>query len=209
MVFTKPYLNTAFADLANEEQIERAVEALEKNGIRVFRAQNADEAREKLLELIPEGAEVFTSTSRTLESIDVLSDIDERYNSVRAQLAKMNPKTENRAMQKLGATPQYMVGSVHAVTEDGKVVVASNTGSQLAGYAASAEHVIWVVGAQKIVKDLDEAMQRIEEYAYPLENERAQQAYGINSHISKLLIVNKEANPNRTSMIIVDENLGF
>lgn len=209
MVFTKPYLNMAFADLANEEQIERAVEALEKNGICVFRAQNADEAREKLLDLIPEGAEVFTSTSRTLDSIDVLPWIDRHYDSVRVKLAKMDPKTQDREMQKLGATPQYMVGSVHAVTEDGIVVVASNTGSQLAGYAASAEHVIWVVGAQKIVKDLDEAFQRIEEYSYPLENERAQQTYGINSNISKLLIVNKEVNPKRTIMIIVNENLGF
>ena len=209
MVLTKPYLNTAFSKLADEEQIERAAKALEKNGIRVVRAENSEEARKKLLDLIPNGAEVFTSTSRTLDSIGVIPEINAKFDSVRVKLATMDPKTQNREMQKLGATPEYMVGSVHAVTEDGKVVVASNTGSQLTGYAAGAKHVIWVVGAQKIVRDLDEAMQRIEEYSYPLENERAQQAYGINSNISKLLIINKEVNPRRITMIIVNENLGF
>jgi hypothetical protein len=114
-----------------------------------------------------------------------------------------------REMVKLGATPEYMVGSVHAVTEDGTVVIASNTGSQLAGYVASAAHVVWVVGVQKIVPNLDEAIKRIYEYTLPLEDERVLQAYGINSNVSKLLIVHKEVMPGRTTMILVKENLGF
>jgi len=135
--------------------------------------------------------------------------VNQRYDSVRAKLAKMNRETQNREMIKLGAVPQYIVGSVHAVTEDGKVVVASNTGSQLAPYAASAEHVIWVVGTQKIVPNLDEGLKRVREYTYPLEDERALQAYGMNSFISKWLIVNREVIPGRTSMILVKEKLGF
>jgi L-lactate utilization protein LutC len=86
-----------------------------------------------------------------LETLGVPAEVDKRYDSVRVKLAKMNRETQNREMIKMGAVPQYILGSVHAVTEDGKVVVASNTGSQLAPYAASAEHVIWVVGTQKIV----------------------------------------------------------
>ena len=95
------------------------------------------------------------------------------------------------------------------MTEDGSVVVASNTGSQLAPYAASAAHVVWVVGAQKIVPNLDEAMKRIREYSFPLEDERLRKAYGMASFISKLLIVHREVIPGRTTMIIVKENLGF
>jgi hypothetical protein len=110
----------------------------------------------------------------------------------------------------MGAVPEYMVGSVHAVTETGCVLIASNTGSQLAGYAASAEHVIWVVGTQKIVPDIDEAIKRVYEYTYPLEDLRAQEAYGgMHSNISKLLIVMREINPERTKLIFVKENLGF
>ena len=206
---TKQKINETFAQLATDEQIENAAQALQANGFRVLIAENGEEARELLFQVIPADAEVFTSASATLNSLNIPAEVDQRYDSVREKLAAMDRKTQGREMVKLGAVPEYIVGSVHAVTEDGTVVIASNTGSQLAGYAASAEHVIWVVGAQKIVSDLDEAMKRIREYSFPLENERALQAYGMSSNISKLLIVHKEPDPKRTTMIIVKENLGF
>lgn len=201
--------NTVYARLASDDQIERAARALEASGIRVLIAAGGEEAKARLFEIIPPGAEVFTATSRTLDVLGFPAEVDRRYNSVRARLASMDQQTQGREMIKLGAVPEYIVGSVHAVTEDGDVVVASNTGSQLAGYAASAAHVVWVVGAQKIVPNLDEAMKRIREYTYPLEDERALQAYGMNSSISKLLIVHREVMPGRTTMILVKENLGF
>jgi len=201
--------NMAYAQLASDAQIERAARALEANGIKVIVAANGEEAKAKVLELIPEGAEVFTGLSTTLETIGLPAEVDKRYDSVRAKLAKMDRATQGREMIKMGATPEWMVGSVHAVTEDGTVVIASNTGSQLAGYAASAAHVVWVVGAQKIVPNLDEAFKRVREYTYPREDERMLQAYGMNSNISKWLIVHKEVMPNRTTMIFVKENLGF
>ncbi|MEP0806386.1 MAG: lactate utilization protein [Chloroflexota bacterium] len=201
--------NMAYARLASDEQIERAAKALEANGIKVIVAANGEEAKQKLFELIPAGAEVFTGSSMTLEALGVPAEVDRRYDSVRAKLARMDRATQGREMIKMGAVPEWMVGSVHAVTEDGTVVIASNTGSQLAGYAASAAHVVWVVGAQKIVPNLDEAFKRIREYSYPREDERALQAYGMNSSISKLLIVHREVMPGRTTMILVKENLGF
>jgi hypothetical protein len=112
-------------------------------------------------------------------------------------------------MQKLGATPEYILGSVHAVTETGSAIIASMTGSQLAGYASAAAHVVWVVGSQKIVPTLEEGMKRLNEYTFPLEDARALKVYGVNSGINKLLVVNREINPGRTTMIIVKENLGF
>ena len=201
--------NMIYARVASDEQIERTAKALEANGIHVIIATNGKEAKQKLFELIPAGAEVFTSASVTLDTLGIPEEVNKRYDSVRTRLATLNPQTQMREMIKMGAVPEWMVGSVHAVTEDGTVVIASNTGSQLAGYAASAAHVIWVVGAQKIVPNLDEAMKRIREYTYPLEDERALQVYGMNSNISKLLIVHREVMPGRTTMIIVKENLGF
>ena len=201
--------NMKYAVLASDQQIERTAKALEANGIHTLIAQNGEEAKNKLFESVPAGAEVFTGTSRTLDALGIPAEVDKRYASVRVKLASMDNKTQMREMIKLGATPEYMIGSVHAVTEDGSVVIASNTGSQLAGYAASAAHVIWVVGTQKIVPNLDEAMKRIYEYTLPLEDERILQAYGINSNVSKLLIVHKEITPGRTTMILVKENLGF
>jgi hypothetical protein len=132
---------------------------------------------------------------------------------VRAQFAKMDrDKSEDAVeMRRLGAAPEWTIGSVHAVTEDGNIVIASNTGSQLPAYAYGAGHVVWVVGAQKVVKNLDEAMKRIYEYVLPLESERANKAYSMThgSFVSKMLIVNREVQSNRISMIIVKENLGF
>ena len=121
----------------------------------------------------------------------------------------MDRKTQNREMEKLGATPEYMIGSVQAVTEDGEVIIASKTGSQMSGYAAAAAHVIWVVGTQKIVPTIEDGMKRIEEYVLPLENARALKAFGVASSINKVLVVNKEFKPGRTTMILVKEKLGF
>jgi L-lactate utilization protein LutC len=203
--------NMVYAKLASDAQIERTVKALEANGIRTLVAADGAEAKKKLYELVPAGAEVFISSSTTLNTLGLTDEINNsgRYDSVRAKLAKMDPKTQNRDMQKLGATPEYILGSVHAVTETGNAIIASMTGSQLAGYASAAAHVVWVVGSQKIVPTLEEGMKRLNEYTFPLEDARALKVYGVNSGINKLLVVNREINPGRTTMIIVKENLGF
>lgn len=209
MEHSKLIPNQKYARLASDDQIERTVKALEAHNIHKLVTANGAEAKEQLWQLLPAGAEVFTNTSRTSDTLGIPAEVDQRYDSVRVKLAKMDRKTQNREMVKMGAVPQYILGSVHAVTEDGSVVVASNTGSQLAPYAASAEHVIWLVGTQKIVSNLEEAMKRIQEYTFPLEDERILQVYGINSFISKLLIIHREVIPGRTTMILIKENLGF
>jgi len=211
-MLTTPLIETAkFAILASDVQIKRTIKALEANNIHVIVTENGADAKKRLFEIIPADAEIFTSSSVTLNALGIAEEIDEsgHYNSVRAKMALMDRKTQNREMQKLGSTPEYMIGSVHAVTETGHVIIASKTGSQLAGYAASAAHLIWVVGTQKIVPTLEDAMERIEEYTLPLESARARKAYGVGSSIDKLLIVNKEFMPGRTTMILVKENLGF
>ncbi len=203
--------NPVFAKLASKQRIERTVRALEANNIHAVVAENADAARKLIFDLIPAGAEVFTGASRTLDQLGIPAEIEKsgRYNSVRARLAKLDMKTQNREMVKLGATPEYILGSVHAVTEAGQVLVASNTGSQLGPYSAGAEKVIWVVGAHKLVKDLDEGMRRLEEYSLPLEDARLREVRGVSSAINKILIVRREFRPGRVTMILVKEQLGF
>lgn len=202
--------NESYAKLASDARVEKTAAALTANGMEAFIAADGKAAKAKLYELIPEGAEVFTATSRTLDSLGVENEVAQRYNSVRSKLASMDQKTQMREMVKLGATPQVMVGSVHAITEGGTVVIASNTGSQLAGYVAGAAQVIWVVSTKKIVSDLDEAVKRIYEYTYPLEDLRAQEAYGgMHSNVSKMLFVSREIMPNRVKVILVKEDLGY
>ena len=200
-----------FALLASDDQIKRTVQALEANNIHVIVAEDRADAKKTLLELIPANAEIFTASSETLKALGVAEEIDKsgRYNSVREKMAMMDRKTQTREMEKLGATPEYMVGSVQAVTEIGEVIIASKTGSQMSGYAAAAAHVIWVVGTQKIVPTIDDGMKRVEDYVLPLENARALKAYGAASGVNKVLIIEKEFKPGRTTMILVKEKLGF
>lgn len=202
--------NQSYGKLASDAQVARTAEALTANGMEAFIAETGEEAKAKLYELIPAGAEVFTSTSRTLDSLGVEEEIAKRFNSVRVKLATMDPQTQQREMIKLGATPEFMVGSVHAITETGTVAIASNTGSQLAGYVAGAAHVIWMVSTKKIVPDIEEAIKRIFEYTYPLEDLRIQKIYdGMHSNVSKLLFLYRDIMPDRTKVIFIKEDLGF
>ncbi len=211
MTVTPLVPNKIFSVLASEAQIERTVKSLEANNIHAIVAENGAAARLKLFELLPAQAEVFVASSATLDTLGITAEIDKsgRYDSVRVKLSAMDPKTQNCEMQKLGATPEYMLGSVHAVTETGSIIIASATGSQLAGYVSAAANVIWVVGTQKIVPTLEDGLKRLAEYTFPLEDARAFKAYGMHSGINKLLIVHKEFMPGRTTMILVQENLGF
>jgi len=211
MIPTKVLEISEFSLLASGAQIERTIKALEANNIRVIVVENGDEAKKAVFAIIPENAEVFTSSSVTLNTLGLTEEIDKsgRYDSVREKLAMMDSKTQNREMQKMGTTPDYMIGSVHAITETGQIIIASKTGSQLAGYVAGAAHVIWVAGTQKIVPTLQVGLKRIEEYTLPMENTRAFNAYGVYSSVSKLLIVSSEYLPSRTTLILVKENLGF
>lgn len=201
-----------WSQIPNKNIIEKAVEALKLNGIDSYVVDNKDEAKAKILELVTGGAEVMTMTSATLDSLGIPKEINEsgKFDSIRNKLNSMDRNTQGIEMQKLGAAPQFAIGSVHAVTSDGKILVASNTGSQLPAYVYGSSHVIWVVGAQKIVKDVDEGIKRIYEYTLPLESERVKKAYGMpGSSVNKLLIINKEVKQNRITLIIVKEVLGF
>jgi hypothetical protein len=201
----------AFSELATDTQIERVVNALEANGIHAIIAENGEEARRIFFELIPEGAEVFLGASVTLETLGIKDEVDTsgRYEALRPKMFAMDRATQGREIRKLGGAPDYAAGSVHAVTEEGQVLIASNTGSQLGPYASGAGHVIWVVGAQKIVKDLNEGFRRIYEYDLPLETEHMRQLYNAPTCVNKVLVVNREIRPNRTTMILVKEEVGY
>jgi L-lactate utilization protein LutC len=154
---------------------------------------------------------VFISSSVTLSQAGITQHVDEsgHYDSVRVKLSQLDRKTHARHMNKMGAVPEYVLGSVHALTETGSALIASATGSQLASYSSGAARVIWVVGSQKIVPTIEEGFRRMEEYTLPLEDQRAMQAYGRHSSIAKVLLVHREVMPGRITVIIVKENLGF
>jgi len=213
-MFTKDIAITPveeFAKLAINERIERTSKALEANGIQTLVAEDRAEAKRLFFELIPEGSEVFLGASVTLEQLGLAADVDQsgRFDAVRPKMYAMNRETQGREIRKLIAAPDFAAGSVHAVTEDGHVLIASATGSQLGPYASGAGKVIWVVGAQKIVKDLNDGLRRLNEHVVPLEEEHMQQLYKVGTSVNEMLIVNRATRPGRITMIIVKEELGF
>jgi hypothetical protein len=206
-----PSITRRFGSLADDASVKRATAALEANGIKVLRAANAAEAKEIVLGLIPDGAQVHHGASQSLEVSGIINAVETsgRYEHLRPKLGSMDRKTQGDEIRRLGAAPDVMLGSVHAVTETGSLIAASMGGSQLGPYVSGAGRVILVVGTQKIVPDLEEGLRRVNDYAFPLEDARAQLAYGIRSAVNKVLIINREIVPGRIAVVFVDEVLGF
>lgn len=203
-------IDMSWSEPASSERLERAAKALRQNGLQVHVVETPADALRLLPDVVAKDKVVFTSTSETTRLSGIADELDKsgHYQSLRKRLSTMDRATQGDEMRRLGAAPDIVVGSVHAVTEDGRLVVASATGSQLGPYAASAGKAVWFVGSQKIVRDLDAAMRRIESYAYPLEDARARRVYGGPSKIGKLLIINGDA-PHRSTVVLIREPIGF
>jgi LUD domain len=206
-----PSTSGRFGTVADDARVKRAMAGLEANGIQVFRATDAADAKRIVLSLIPDGAQVHHGASQTLDASGITDAIEKsgRYEPLRPRIWSMDRKTQGDEIRRLSSAPDVMLGSVHAVTESGSLIAASMGGSQLGPYVSGAGRVILVVGTQKIVTDLEEGMRRVNDYAFPLEDARAQVAYGIHSAVNKVLIINREVVPGRITVVFVDEALGF
>jgi hypothetical protein len=200
-----------FAGLASNTQIDAAATALEHNGFTSVIVDSGEQARDTVRSILPIGAEVFNNTSRTLEAVGVAEDIERSglYQPLRPRLYQMDREMQAREMRLLAATPDFVVGSVHAVTEDGSVLIASASGSQLGPLVSGAGHVILVIGGQKLVADVGTGLRRISEYCFPLEDQRAREAYGVPSGVNNVLIINRAMTPRRITAVLVRQSLGF
>jgi len=200
-----------FSRLASAEQLRRVADALEQSGISASVVDSGEQARQAVRSLLPVGVEVYNNTSRTLEAIGVAEDIERSglYQPLRPRLYQMDRQMQAREMRQLSAAPDWVVGSVHAVTEEGSLLIASASGSQLGPIVSGAGHVILVIGGQKVVPDLNTGLRRIYEYCFPLEDLRARQAYGVPSAVNNVLIINNAVAAGRITAILVNAQLGF
>ena len=203
-----PAINEAFSVPADRAAVDRTAEALRLRGFDVRVADDSAAARDAVLALVPEGAEVGQGASITLDQIGVTAAIEAGgHEAIRPKTRSMDRATQMREIRKLGAAPDIQLNSVQAVTEDGQILVVAASGSQLGPISFGAGRVILVVGAQKIVPDLETAFRRVDEYSLPLENVRARQAYGRNSAVNKLLIMRGDF-PGRTTVVLVRDAVG-
>ena len=203
-----------YTTLAPTDTVTKTVNALKERNFNAFRVQTKTEAIEKIRELIPAGASVMNGSSETLREIgliDVLKSKDHPWNNLHdAVLAEPDPEKKAK-LRNESVLSEYYLGSVHALTEKGEIVIASNTGSQMPHIVYTSPNLVFVVGTHKIVPDLESALVRIEEHVIPLEDERMKKVYGFGTTYAKTLILRRE-NPNfgRTiTVIFVDEVLGY
>jgi L-lactate utilization protein LutC len=202
--------NLEFERPADRAQLKRTADALASRGFLSEVSDSAEHARRLILEAIPNGAEVLIALSETMRELGVTAEIDEsgNYDSIRSRLSALDRETQAREMRKLGAAPDYVVGSAHAVTDDGQIVVGSGSGSQLGSYAYAGGHVILAVGHQKLVRDLDEGLRRVREYSLPREYLRMQGEGYPGSLLAKTLLIHHEPR-GRIRVILVPQTLGF
>lgn len=200
--------------LADEASIKKVVEGLKQNGIEPIVVETGKEALEKIKELIPKGASIMNGSSVTLETIgfvDLLKSGNHPWDNLHGKIVQETEREKQRAARKNSLTSDFYLGSVHALTEEGEFIVASNTGSQLPHLVFSSQNLILVVGTQKIVPNIEAAMKRLKEYVVPMEDEHMKQKYGVGTNLSKILIFRKEVPLNQRTirMILVKEKLGF
>ncbi|MCW3064610.1 MAG: hypothetical protein JWN32_1782 [Solirubrobacterales bacterium] len=199
-----------FTALPDDETLAATAVALEEHGFSVDIVDDLDAARAAVLARIPEGASVMTNTSVTLQQTGIADAINDGgpYDSARNRMFALDFATQGQEMKAIGGQPDYALGSVHAVTRDGTLVIASASGSQLASYAWGAANVIFVVGAQKLVPTPEAARQRIVEHSLKLEDARAYAAYGQNSYVGKILEIHQEL-PDRIHVVLIRQSIGF
>jgi hypothetical protein len=199
-----------FTALPDDHALSATIVALEEHGFSVEVADDLDAAREAVLARIPHGSSVMTNTSVTLADAGIVDAINDsgRYESARNKMFALDFATQAQEMKAIGGQPDYALGSVHAVTHDGTLVIASASGSQLASYAWGAANVIFVVGAQKLVPTLEAAHQRIYRHSLKLEDTRAIAAYGQHSQVGKILEIHQEL-PGRIHIVLVRQVAGF
>lgn len=207
-------MTTTFNTLASQESIDKTVQALVVNGFQPEVVENKTEALERIKTLIPKGASIHNGGSTTLQEIgyiDYLKSNTHEWNNLHANiLAEADPEKQTK-LRRESAFSDYYLGSVHALSETGEMVISSNTGSQLPHLVFTSPNIILVVGTQKITPTLESAVRRLEEYVVPLEDTRALKAYNSHTMNTKTLILHKE-NPmlgRNVKVILVKEQLGF
>ena len=199
-----------FTALPDESTLAATVVALEEHGFSVEVVDDLEAARHAVLTRIPHGSSVMTNTSVTLQETGIADAVNDGgpYDSARVKMAELDFATQLQEMKAIGGQPDYALGSVHAITRDGTLVIASASGSQLASYAWGATYVIFVAGVQKLVPTLEAARDRIYTHSLVLEDARAVAAYGQHSSVGKILEIHSEL-PGRIHIVLVRQVVGF
>jgi L-lactate utilization protein LutC len=199
-----------FSVSASETELQALADKLRERNFEVLVVDDGAAAREEVLSRIPDGASVHSGKSKTLEDAGIFAALMEgdRYDFIRKKTSTLDRRTQRDEIRKLSSTPDVMLGSAHAVTEAGQIVITSASGSQIGPIASGAGKLILVIGSQKVVPDLDSAFRRITEHVFPYEDARLREQLGVGTKITRTLILESDFMPGRTTIILVRQPIG-
>ncbi len=197
--------------MVSDVEIKETVKNLETRGIRVVLVDSKKQALDEVLRVIPKGSEVMNGSSTTLNEIGFTDFLKKQkdFKNLHKKVLKEKDYAKASELRRKYTTAEYFLGSVNAIAQTGELVACDASGSRVGAYLFSAQHLVLVAGINKIVPDLESAIKRVKEYVFPLEDARAQQAYGMHSTLAKWVIIEKEFVPNRITLVLVKEKLGF
>lgn len=203
-----------YATIPSPEIVTKTMEALTARNFHTEFVDTKEEALTKIKELIPEGSSVQNGSSMTLEQIgyvELLKSGNHKWNNLKEAIVNETDLEKQQLARHNALFSDYYVGSAHAVSENGEIIIASASGSQLPHLVFTSPNIILVVGTQKITPTLEDAYRRVREYVFPLENERMKSTGAPGSVLSKLLTLEQEPGfMGRTFHILfVNETLGF
>ena len=201
-----------FSKKASVETINTVIQRLALRNINAVLVKNKSDALSKIIDMIPEGSSLLEASSTTLKEIgfdDYIKSNPKKWDILKDKIQAESNDTKRADLRRQLTFSDYTIGSVHAITESGEIVFASASGSQIPGYVYTAKNVIWVVGSQKIVNNIEEGIQRIKEYVFPKEDARMKSIGAPGSNIAKIILFYKEMIPGRINLIFVDDILGF
>jgi L-lactate utilization protein LutB len=203
-----------YKTIPTKDIVEKTMNSLKENGHLPEFFETKEEALERIKELIPKGVSVMNGGSRTLEDIgfiEYLKGNTHGWNNLHAEILAEKDVAKQNLLRKQSVLSDFYLGSAHAVTENGEILIASNSGSQLPHIVFTSENLIFVVGVQKITPTLSEAFNRLEKHVIPLENTRMQEVAGVDTYPSKIVILNREPEfmGRKSYILFVNEELGF
>jgi hypothetical protein len=201
-----------FSKTASVDTINNVIKKLEARNLSAVLAKDKSDALSKITDMIPDGSSLLEASSTTLKEIgfdDYLTVNPKKWDILKNRIQAESDEVKRADLRRQLTYADYTIGSIHALTKEGEVIFASASGSQVPGYVYTARHVIWVVGAQKIVNSVEDGIKRIREYVFPKEDARMKSIGAPGSNIAKIILFYKEMIPGRVTLVLVNEQLGF
>lgn len=196
------------------------VEILNRKGYVSYYAEDKEEAREKILSLIPEGSSIAVGGSETLVSMNIIDEFrSEKYRFF--DRYKDLPYEEIYEIYRQSLLSDYLVSSTNAITRNGQLVNTDSSGNRVAAMIIGPKKVIIVAGANKIVDNLEDAFKRIKDIApmnatrvhhdAPCVNTGRCMNCEVKGSVCNYtgIIENGRKEPGRITVILVAEELGF